>query len=226
MQLKQKLNASQQTATTNSIFAEEASLAQAEIEKHRIAAEAQEKLCRQQLEAAQLENISLKKETELLKQQLIETQQLLAQMDRNQFESTMKLERVTMERDVLSEEKCYLEHERYELKQRLKETIEENSKCKENEISQRFRTEAAEEALEKATSLHYEAERGRRFIEHEKEEREKQCALWMEKYNALADLVHSQEEEKSKRQNKAVCNILIFYWQNLIIKDSAKFFKV
>lgn len=58
-------------------------------------------------------------------------QQLLAQMDKNQFESKMKLERLTMERDVLSEEKQYLERERKEMKQRLKETIEENSKCKE-----------------------------------------------------------------------------------------------
>lgn len=57
-------------------------------------------------------------------------QQLLAQMDKNQFESKMKLERITMERDVISEEKRYLEQERNEMKQRLKETIEENSKCK------------------------------------------------------------------------------------------------
>lgn len=57
-------------------------------------------------------------------------QQLLAQMDKNQFESKMKLERITMERDVISEEKQYLEQERNEMKQRLKETIEENSKCK------------------------------------------------------------------------------------------------
>ncbi|XP_077175201.1 uncharacterized protein LOC143828929 [Paroedura picta] len=129
--------------------------------------------------------------------------QLLAQMDKNQFENKMKLERLTMERDIISEEKQYLERERNEMKQRLKETIEENSKCKENEISQKCRIEAAEEALEKATFLHYEAERGRRFLEHEKEETEKQCALWMEKYNTLADLLHSQEEEKLKRQNKA-----------------------
>ncbi|XP_042318289.1 uncharacterized protein LOC121928034 isoform X2 [Sceloporus undulatus] len=130
-------------------------------------------------------------------------QQLLAQVEKSHFENQMKLERITMEREVISEERRYLEHEKSELKQKLKGTIEENSKWKENEISQRCRTEAAEEALEKATLLHYEAERGKRLLECEKEEKEKQCEIWMKKYNALAELLHSQEEDKSKRQNKA-----------------------
>nr|XP_020645606.1 inner centromere protein-like [Pogona vitticeps] len=202
-QLKQKLSTSQQAAAKYSRLAEEASLAQAEAEKGRAEAKAQEKLCREQHEAVQLENLSLKEETQLLKRKLTEMQLLLTQVEKSHFESQLKLERITMEREVISEEKRYLEHERNELKQKLKGTIEENSKCKENEISQRCRTEAAEEALEKATLLHYEAERERRLLELDKEEKEKQCEIWMKKYNALADLLHSQEEEKSKRQNKA-----------------------
>nr|XP_034978043.1 cytadherence high molecular weight protein 2-like [Zootoca vivipara] len=202
-QLKQKLNASQQTAAKYSKLVEEASLAQAEAEKGQAEAEAQGKLCQEQQEAVQLENISLKEETQQLKKKLTEMQQLLAQVEKAHFESQMKLERITMEREVIREEKRYLEHERNELKQKLKGTLEENLKCKESEISQRCRTEAAEEALEKATLLHYEAERGKRLLEREKEEKEKQCEMWMKKYSAMADLWQSQEEEKSRRQNKA-----------------------
>ena len=58
-------------------------------------------------------------------------QLLLTQVEKSHFESQLKLERITMEREVISEEKRYLEHERNELKQKLKGTIEENSKCKE-----------------------------------------------------------------------------------------------
>ncbi|XP_077786553.1 uncharacterized protein LOC114597877 [Podarcis muralis] len=202
-ELKQKLNASQQTATKYSKLVEEASLAQAEAEKGQVEAEAQEKLCREQQEAVQLENISLKEETQQLKRKLTEMQQLLAQVEKSHFESQMKLERITMEREVIREEKRYLEHERNELKQKLKGTLEENLKSKESEISQRCRTEAAEEALEKATLLHYESERGKRLLERDIEEKEKQCEMWMKKYSAMADLWQSQEEEKSRRQNKA-----------------------
>nr|XP_028587114.1 inner centromere protein-like isoform X1 [Podarcis muralis] len=202
-ELKQKLNASQQTATKYSKLVEEASLAQAEAEKGQVEAEAQEKLCREQQEAVQLENISLKEETQQLKRKLTEMQQLLAQVEKSHFESQMKLERITMEREVIREEKRYLEHERNELKQKLKGTLEENLKSKESEISQRCRTEAAEEALEKATLLHYESERGKRLLEWDIEEKEKQCEMWMKKYSAMADLWQSQEEEKSRRQNKA-----------------------
>ncbi|KAH0620886.1 hypothetical protein JD844_021763 [Phrynosoma platyrhinos] len=224
-ELKHKLNASQQNVAKYSKLAEEASLAQAEAEKNRAEAEVQKKLCQEQQEAVQLENLSLKDETQQLKRKLTEMQQLLAQVEKSHFESQLKLERITMEREVISKERRYLEHERNELKQKLKGTMEENSKCKENEISQRCRTEAAEEALEKATLLHYEAERRKCLLECEKEEKEKQCEIWMKKYNSLAELLHSQEEDKSKRQNKAVCSTLksISYEQKYMMNDSNKF---
>ncbi|KAJ6665119.1 hypothetical protein lerEdw1_005350, partial [Lerista edwardsae] len=219
-ELKQKLNVSQQTAIMYSKLAEESSLAQAEAEKRREETEAQEKLWREQQEAVRLENNSLKEDTEQLKRKLTEIQQLLAQVEKSHFESKMKLERITMEKEVVSQEKRYLEHERNELKLRLKETMEENSKCKENEISQRCRTAAAEEALEKATLLHYEAERGKRLLERDKDDKEKECEIWIKKYKGLADLLHSQEEQKLKRQNKSCQVKLKSYF--LCISESNK----
>ncbi|KAJ7344467.1 hypothetical protein JRQ81_000417 [Phrynocephalus forsythii] len=212
--LKQKLSASQQAAAKYTRLAEEASLAQAEAEKGRAEAEAQEKLGREQHEVVQLENLSLKEETQQLKRKLTELQLLLTQVEKSHFESQLKLERITMEKEVISEEKRYLEHEKNELKQKLKGTIEENFKFKE-----KCRTEAAEDALEKATRLHYEAEREKRLLELDKEEKEKQCDIWMKKYNALADLLHSQEEEKSKRQNKA-CQVQLKSYFLCIIENN------
>lgn len=90
-----------------------------------------------------------------------------------------------------------------------------------SEVSQRCRTEAAEEALEKATLLHYEAERGKRLLERDKEEKEKECEIWIKKYKGLADLLHSQEEQKSKRQDKSVC-ISEISWAKYILKFLSK----
>lgn len=53
------------------------------------------------------------------------------------------------------------------------------------------------------------------MLELDKQEKEKQCEIWMKKYNALADLLHSQEEEKSKRQSKAVCTTLKIYLMDI-----------
>lgn len=76
MQLKQKLNASQQAVAMYSSLAEEASLAQAEAEKCREESEAQEKLWREQQEAMQVENNSLKEDTQQLKRKVFTFNQI------------------------------------------------------------------------------------------------------------------------------------------------------
>ncbi|XP_069079713.1 caldesmon-like isoform X3 [Pleurodeles waltl] len=201
--LKQKVFSSQQRAVVCSRMAEEATQARAEAERRQNESEIQAQLCREQEGEALLQNSSLKEEIKQLKKQLPDMQQLLTQAEKNYFESKVKLDRINTEKEVIVEENKALEQEKHDLKQRLKDVIQEVRLVKDTEMSQRRRAAAAEEALERATQLQYSAEREKRLTEHDRDEKRKECAIWIKKHDALAKILRSQEEEKSKRQDKA-----------------------
>ncbi|XP_069079711.1 golgin subfamily A member 6-like protein 7 isoform X1 [Pleurodeles waltl] len=202
-ELKQKVFSSQQRAVVCSRMAEEATQARAEAERRQNESEIQAQLCREQEGEALLQNSSLKEEIKQLKKQLPDMQQLLTQAEKNYFESKVKLDRINTEKEVIVEENKALEQEKHDLKQRLKDVIQEVRLVKDTEMSQRRRAAAAEEALERATQLQYSAEREKRLTEHDRDEKRKECAIWIKKHDALAKILRSQEEEKSKRQDKA-----------------------
>ncbi|KAL7878700.1 hypothetical protein AOLI_G00096740 [Acnodon oligacanthus] len=202
-ELKQKLHLSQQRASLCSRAAEEADMSRGEAEKSRTLAEARAVEGRQERDVALAEKSRLGEDLQHLSKEHTNVQLLLAQTEKNYFETKLKLERISGEKQFLLGENKGLEDERNTLRHRLKELTEENAKIKEKEASWRRRAAAAEEQSERASKAQEQAEKERRLAEREKEERISECLSWREKHQALADIFRAQEDLKSQRQNKA-----------------------
>ncbi|XP_072551929.1 uncharacterized protein [Salminus brasiliensis] len=202
-ELKQKLHLSQQRASLCSRAAEEADMLRREAEKSRTLAEARAVESRQERDLALAEKARLSEDLQHLSKEHTNVQLLLAQTEKNYFETKLKLERLAGEKQFLLEENKGLEDERNTLRHRMKELTEENVKIKDKEVSSRRRAAAAEEQGERAGKAQKQAEQERRLAEREKEERISECLSWREKHQALADIFRAQEDLKSQRQNKA-----------------------
>nr|XP_021328937.1 trichohyalin-like isoform X2 [Danio rerio] len=201
-QLKQKLHVSQQRATLCSRAAEDADRARAEAEKSRALAESRALDNRQQKELAVADKIQLGEELQLLRTEHNDVQLLLAQAEKNYFETKLKLDRVSGEKQAVLEENRILEDDRNTLRHKLKELTEENVKIMEKEVNSRRRALVAEEQRERANKAQQEAEQERHLSERERQERTRECLSWREKHHTLDEVIRAQEELKSLRQNK------------------------
>ncbi|XP_026086042.1 inner centromere protein-like [Carassius auratus] len=201
--LKQTLHVSQQRATLCSRAAEDAHRGRTEADKTRALAEARALDSRQEKDLAVVDKTRLSEELHLLKKEHSGVQLLLAQVEKNYFESKLKLDRVSGEKQALLEENTILEDERNMLRHKLKELTEENVKIMEKEVNSRRRALVAEEQRERANKAQQEAEQERHLVEREREDRNSECLSWREKHQALAEVIRSQEELKSLRQTKA-----------------------
>ncbi|XP_052387234.1 calponin homology domain-containing protein DDB_G0272472-like [Carassius gibelio] len=201
--LKQTLHVSQQRATLCSRAAEDADRGRTEADKTRALAEARALDSRQEKDLAVVDKTRLCEELHLLKKGHSGVQLLLAQVEKNYFESKLKLDRVSGEKQALLEENTILEDERNTLRHKLKELTEENVKIMEKEVNSRRRALVAEEQRERANKAQQEAEQERHLVEREREDRTRECLSWREKHQALAEVIRSQEELKSLRQTKA-----------------------
>ncbi|XP_051513204.1 polyamine-modulated factor 1-binding protein 1-like [Myxocyprinus asiaticus] len=201
-EMKQKLHLSQQRATLCSRAAEDAERARAEADKSRALAEARALDSRQEKDLAVSDKIRLGEELQQLKKEHTNVQLLLAQTEKNYFETNIKLDRVSGEKQVLLEENRVLEDERNTLRHKLKELIEENVKIMEKEVISRRRALVAEEQSEMANKAKQEAEQERHLAERDRQDRTRECLNWREKHQALAEIIRAQEELKSQRQTK------------------------
>ncbi|XP_026143143.1 trichohyalin isoform X1 [Carassius auratus] len=202
-ELKQKLHLSQQRATLCSRAAEDADRGRAEADKSRALAEARAIDCRQEKDLAVADKTRLSEELHLLKKEHNDVQLLLAQAEKNYFETKLKLDRVSGEKQALHEENRTLEGERNTLRHKLKELTEENVKIMEKEVNSRRRALVAEEQRERANKAQQEAEQERHLAEREREDRTRECLSWREKHQVLAEVIRAQEELQSLRQTKA-----------------------
>ncbi|KAI7802493.1 putative trichohyalin-like [Triplophysa rosa] len=202
-ELKQKLHLSQQRATLCSRAAEDADRTRAEADKNRALAEAWALDNRQEKDFVISEKTRLSEELQQLKKEHTNVQQLLTQTERNYFETKIKLDRVSGEKQVLLEENKGLENERNTLRNKFKELTEENVKIMEKEVNSRRRALVAEEHSERAKKAQQDAEQERNLAEREKEDRTRECLSWRDKHQALAEIIRAQEELKSQRQTKA-----------------------
>ncbi|KAG5273472.1 hypothetical protein AALO_G00151690 [Alosa alosa] len=195
-ELKQKLHLSQQRATLCSRAAEDAELKRGEAEKSRAVAEARAMDSRQEMDLALDNRAKLNDEMQQLKKEA-------SKAEKNNFETKLKLDRVSSEKHVLLEENRGLEEERNNLRHRLKELTEENVKIKEKEVSSRRRALAAEEQSERSSKAQQEAEQARRLAERERDECTSECLGWREKHQTLENILKAQEDLKAQRRNKA-----------------------
>ncbi|XP_042631762.1 trichohyalin-like [Cyprinus carpio] len=202
-ELKQKLHVSQQRATLCSRAAEDADRGRAEADKSRALAEARALDSRQEKDLAVADKTRLSEELHLLKKEHNDVQLLLAQAEKNYFETKLKLDRVSGEKQALLEENRILEDKRNTLRHKLQELTEENVKIMEKEVNSRRRAQVAEEQRERADKAQREAEQERHLAEREREDRTRECLSWREKHQALAEVIRAQEELKSLRQTKA-----------------------
>ncbi|XP_034031475.1 uncharacterized protein LOC117515050 [Thalassophryne amazonica] len=130
-------------------------------------------------------------------------QLLLAQTEKSYFETKLKLDRVSGEKQAILQENRILEGERDDLRHKLRQTTEENVQVKESEANSRRRAMAAEEESKKANQAQQEADAERRLAEKERQERTAECLTWREKHQQLANVLRSQEDLKALRRNKA-----------------------
>ncbi|KAL2093436.1 hypothetical protein ACEWY4_010748 [Coilia grayii] len=202
-ELKQKLHFSQQRATMCSRAAEDAELKRGEAERVRALAEARAMDSHKELDLALDNRAKLSEELQQLKKEHTDVQLLLAKVEKNYFETKLKLDRVSSEKQVLLGENRGLEDERNNLRHRLKEMTEENVKIKEKEVGSRRRALAAEEQSERFSKAQQEAEQGRRLAERERDERTSESLSWREKHQALNSILQAQEDLKAQRRNKA-----------------------
>ncbi|XP_042563344.1 inner centromere protein [Clupea harengus] len=202
-ELKQKLHLGQQRATLCSRAAEDADLKREEAEKSRMLAEARAIDSRQEMDLALDNRAKLNDELQQLKKEHTDVQLLLAKAEKNYFETKLKLDRISSEKQVLLEENRGLEEERNNLRHRLKGLTEENVKIKEKEVSSRRRALAAEEQSERSSKAQQEAEQGRRVAEEEREHRTSECLGWREKHQAAENILRAQEDLRAQRRNKA-----------------------
>nr|XP_046250024.1 trichohyalin [Scatophagus argus] len=202
-ELKHKLYLSQQRATLCSQAADEAEVSRGEAEKSRASAEARALGCQRDKEAAEADRSHLSEELQQLKKEHTDLQLLLAQTEKNYFETKLKLDRVSGEKQVLLQENRSLEGDRDDLRHKLRHITEENVHIKEREINSRRRAMASEEESKKANQAQREAESERRLAEKERQERMAECLSWREKHHELADRFRAQEDLKALRQSKA-----------------------
>ncbi|KAG7222869.1 hypothetical protein INR49_016007 [Caranx melampygus] len=201
--LKQKLYQSQQRATLCSRAAEEAEESRGEAEKSRALAEARALGCQQHKEAAEADRGRLSEELQQLRKEHTDVQLLLAQTEKNYFETKLKLDRVSGEKQALLQENRSLESDRDDLRHKLRQVTQENVQLKDSEMNMRRRAMASEDQSKKAHQAQREAEAERRLAEKERQERTAECLSWREKHQELADRFRAQEDLKALRQNKA-----------------------
>ncbi|KAG7239976.1 hypothetical protein INR49_028108 [Caranx melampygus] len=202
-ELKQKLYQSQQRATLCSRAAEEAEESRGEAEKSRALAEARALGCQQHKEAAEADRGRLSEELQQLRKEHTDVQLLLAQTEKNYFETKLKLDRVSGEKQALLQENRSLESDRDDLRHKLRQVTQENVQLKDSEMNTRRRAMASEDQSKKAHQAQREAEAERRLAEKERQERTAECLSWREKHQELADRFRAQEDLKALRQNKA-----------------------
>ncbi|XP_071313237.1 paramyosin [Trachinotus anak] len=202
-ELKQKLYQSQQRATLCSRAADEAEGSRGDAEKSRALAEARALGCQRDKEAAEADRSRLSQELQQLKKEHTDLQLLLAQTEKNYFETKLKLDRVSGEKQALLQENRSLEGDRDDLRHKLRQATQENVQIKESEINSRRRAVASEEERKRANQAQREAEAERCLAEKERQERTAECLGWREKHQELADRFRTQEDLKALRQNKA-----------------------
>ncbi|XP_070686541.1 tropomyosin-2 [Pempheris klunzingeri] len=202
-ELKQRLYQSQQRATLCSRAVDEAEESRGEAEKSRALAEARALACHRDKEAAEADRGRLSEELQLLKKEHTDLQLLLAQTEKSYFETKLKLDRVSGDKQALLQENSSLEGGRDELRHKLRKITEENVHIKESEMNLRRRAVALEEESKKANQAQREAEAERRLAERERQERTAECLSWREKHQELADRFRAEEDLRALRQNKA-----------------------
>ncbi|TKS73906.1 hypothetical protein D9C73_007987 [Collichthys lucidus] len=197
-ELKQKLYQSQQRATLCSRAAGEAEESRGDAEKSRALAEARALGCQRDKDVAEADRSRLSEELQQLKKEHTDLQLLLAQTEKNYFETKLKLDRVSGEKQALTQENKSLEEDKDDLRHKLRQITEENVKIKE-----RHRAMVSEDASKKANQAQQEAETERRLAEKERQERTAECLSWREKYQELAEKFRVQEDLKALRESKA-----------------------
>ncbi|XP_078023755.1 uncharacterized protein LOC144463435 [Epinephelus lanceolatus] len=202
-ELKQRVYQSQQRATLCSRAADEAEESRGEAEKSLALAEARALGCQRDKEAAQADRSRLSEELQQLKKEHTDLQLLLAQTEKNYFETKLKLDRVSGEKQALLQENRSLEEDRDNLRHKLRQITEENVQIKQSEMNSRRRAMTSEEESKKANQAQREAEAERRLAEKERQERTAECLSWRERHQELADRFRAQEDLKALRQNKA-----------------------
>ncbi|XP_060891967.1 GRIP1-associated protein 1 [Labrus mixtus] len=202
-ELNQKLYQSQQRATLCSRAAGEAEESRGEAEKNRAHAEARALGCLRDKETAEADRCRLSEELQQLKKEHTDMQLILAQTEKSYFETKLKLDRVSGEKQALLQENRSLEGDRDDLRNKLRRITEENVQLKGSEVNSRRRAMASEEESKKANQAQREAEAERRLAEKERQERAAECLSWREKHQELADKFRVQENLKALRQNKA-----------------------
>uniref|UniRef100_A0A1A8BX34 Intersectin 2b n=1 Tax=Nothobranchius kadleci TaxID=1051664 RepID=A0A1A8BX34_NOTKA len=202
-ELKQTLHQSQQRATLCSRVAAEAEETRGEAEKSRALAEARALGCQRDKETAEADRRQLSEELQLLKKEHTDLQLSLAQAEKNYFETKLKLDRVSGEKQALLQENKSLEGDRDDLRLRLRQVTQENAQIKESEMNLKRRARAAEEESKRANQAQQEAEDQRRLSEKEKQEKMSECLSWREKHHELANVFRIQEDLNAQRRNKA-----------------------
>ncbi|XP_026221205.1 myosin-9 [Anabas testudineus] len=202
-EMKQKLYQSQQRAALCSRAADEAEDSRGEAEKSRALAEARALGCQRDKEVAEADRRRLNEELQQLKKEHTDLQVVLTQTERNYFETKLKLDRVTGEKQALLKENRILEGDRDDLQNKLRQVTQENIQIKESEMNSRRRATASQEESKKANQAQREAEAEKRLAEKERQERTAECLSWREKHQELADRFRAQEDFKALRQSKA-----------------------
>ncbi|XP_024857808.2 trichohyalin [Kryptolebias marmoratus] len=202
-ELKQRLQQSQQRAALSLRAADEAKGSREEAEKSMALAEARALGCQRDKEAAEADRRRLSEELQLLKKEHADVQLLLAQTEKNYFESQLKLDRVSGEKQALLQENRSLEADRNELRLKLRHITQDNVQTKESELSLKRRAAAAEEESKRSHRAQREAEDERRQAEKERQEKTAECLSWREKHQELASRLQAEEDLRAQRQNKA-----------------------
>ncbi|XP_028304149.1 median body protein [Gouania willdenowi] len=202
-ELKQKLHQSLQRATLCSRAAGEADVSRMDAEKSRALAEAQALCSEREKKTAEADRERLSHELQLLQKEHSEVQLSLAKTEKNYFETKLKLDRVSGEKDAALQENRSMEEDRVDLRHKLRKLTQENVHLKDNEISLRHRVQVLEEDSRKATQAQQEVEAERRLLEKEKQERTSECLSWREKHQELAERCRAEEDHRALRKNKA-----------------------
>ncbi|XP_037622850.1 protein FAM184A [Sebastes umbrosus] len=202
-ELNQKLYQSHQRAALCSRAADEAEVSRGEAEKIRALAEARALGCQRDKGAAEADRNRLSEELQQLKKEHTDLQLSVARTEKSYFETKLKLDRVSGEKQALLQENRSLEGDRDDLRHKLRQITDENVQIKHNEMNSRRRAMASEEEAKKANQTQREAEAERRLAEKERQERTTECLGWREKHQELADRFRGQEDMKALRQSKA-----------------------
>ncbi|AWP07870.1 putative caldesmon-like [Scophthalmus maximus] len=137
-ELNQKLYQSQQRATLCSHAAGDAEESRAAAEKGRALAEARALACQRDRDAAEADRGRLSEEMRQLKKDHTDLQLLLAQTERNYFETQLKLDRASGEKQALLQDNGSLKGDRDDLRHQLRQVTQENVQVKERHHSITF----------------------------------------------------------------------------------------